>query len=170
MKLKRDAASKDPKSKDPKAIANAPDGLPGSWIATGYSIQGTEEPGKGALPSMLALARQTNGLENIRLTITDDQWVLENAPDEADQYTINAAKNPAEIDLIHPDGSTSNGIWRLHDKNKLEVCFSLQGERPKAFDATRPVLSVLRSNAFHDGRRHTCTQALKQSPAIKWMR
>ena len=97
--------------------------------------------GKGALPSMLALARQTNGLENIRITITDDQWVLESAHDEADQYTINAAKNPAEIDLIHTDGGSSNGIWRLHDKDKLEVCFSLKGERPKAFERTAGFVS-----------------------------
>jgi uncharacterized protein (TIGR03067 family) len=140
MKLKHgdaksnEIASKDPKSKDPKPAASDADRLKGSWRASNMTYPQeaiTGEVSRGVLPAILALARQ-NDINKTVLTITEDQWILDEA-DEADQYTINSSKNPAEIELVHPDGKTSHGIYRFENKDTLEVCFLVDGSRPKSF-------------------------------------
>jgi len=137
MKLKRDSKSNEPKSKSDMAIAGDTESFRGSWQATAFSISGVTRSAGGALSSMVALAKQPNGIQKIKLMVTDDQWVLEENG-EADQCQIDVGKNPAEIDLVHPDGTTSHGIWKQNDKNTLEVLFSSRGDRPKQFGAAPP--------------------------------
>jgi uncharacterized protein (TIGR03067 family) len=141
MKLKRDSkSSPPPKSKDDTPVANDANQLSGSWTATAFQIKGAKDSESGALASMVKLAGQPNGLERIRLTITQDEWILEDN-EEIDHYKIDAGKNPAEIDLVHSDGSSSHGIWRLTKQNRistLEVIFSMKGDRPKNFDEAPP--------------------------------
>jgi uncharacterized protein (TIGR03067 family) len=133
-KQPKDSKVKDPKSKDPKSVATDVDRLKGIWRAgsVGYPAEPVSgESSKGVLPTIVTRARQ-NTLQDLSVTITDDQWTLDDA-NEADQYTFDASKNPAEIDIVHQDGTTSRGIYRFHSKDKLEVCISLTGSRPKSF-------------------------------------
>jgi uncharacterized protein (TIGR03067 family) len=127
MILKRDASSI-----DPKQMTNDADRLKGTWGTNHYDVKlldGSGESAQGALAAVIKLASQPDGMQRIRLTITDDQMILEGS-DAADHYILNTAKNPAEIDFVYPDGTKALGIYRFHDNSTLELCFTLRGERP----------------------------------------
>jgi uncharacterized protein (TIGR03067 family) len=151
MKLKREAAPALPKSKGATEVATDAERLRGTWTPLGIksTAGGTKlASGKGVLSALVGRIEQNNGLQGIRITISDDQWTLDET-EEADQFTFDSSKNPNEISLVHTDGSTSRGIAKFRDKNTLEVCFLLNGRAPKDFSppptATYITMTLARS-------------------------
>jgi uncharacterized protein (TIGR03067 family) len=97
--------------------------LVGEWVPT-EALQG----GKPDLPPA-----------GTSIAFTADGKVLMKggnaAKPEEGTYKIDAKKNPAEIDLTPPEkekGPTILGIYKF-EKDKLIICLTMAGERPKEF-------------------------------------
>jgi uncharacterized protein (TIGR03067 family) len=74
------------------------------------------------------------------ITFTADGKVImkEGKRDRAEEgtYKIDAKKDPAELDLMPPKGEERNltGIYKF-EKDKLIICVSMGGDRPKKFES-----------------------------------
>jgi len=85
------------------------------------------------------LAGDTAG--QLRLTLTADRYKTERGDQVLfdSTYTIDAAKSPAQIDMIGTEGDlkgkTAPGILKL-DGDALTICYVMPGkERPKTFES-----------------------------------
>jgi uncharacterized protein (TIGR03067 family) len=65
--------------------------------------------------------------------------------EEAGSFSVDAKKDPAEIDLISPKGDKIPGIYKFDKDGKLTVVFvkGRDAVRPKKFDDKDAVLMVL---------------------------
>lgn len=132
--LKRDAVG----SPGPNTVVTDADRLKGVWFITrvGVSKQEETELGSGTLASLANLLKTPSGLQGVRMTISDDQFVLDGV-DDTDHYNVDITKNPREIDFVRADGSKWLGIFRFINNQTLEICVSLGGERPGSFTPSR---------------------------------
>jgi uncharacterized protein (TIGR03067 family) len=99
----------------------------GSWKCVSATIDGRP------------LGGDTAG--QLRLTLTADRYKTERGDQVLfdSTYTIDAAKSPAQIDMIGTEGDlkgkTAPGIFKL-DGDALTICYVMPGkERPKTFES-----------------------------------
>ena len=84
-------------------------------------------------------------VETLRFKFEGDKLIISEKDDsKAGSYSINAKKEPAEIDLVSPDGKKAAGIYKFEKDGKLRLAF-VKGEdaRPKGFDNKDATLMVL---------------------------
>jgi uncharacterized protein (TIGR03067 family) len=101
--------------------------LLGSWTCSSAIIDGKP------------LAAET--AKELRLTLTADRYKTERGPQVLfdSTYKIDAAKMPAQIDMIGTEGDLKGkvalGIFKL-DGDTLTMCYVMPGkERPTAFES-----------------------------------
>src|SRR5947209_226983 len=99
----------------------------GSWKCVSATIDGRP------------LAGDTVG--QLRLTMTADRYKTERGDQVLfdSTYTIDTAKQPAQIDMVGTEGDLKGkvapGIFKL-DGDTLTICYVMPGkERPKAFES-----------------------------------
>lgn len=99
----------------------------GSWKCVSAVIDGK------------SLAGDTAG--QLRLTLTTDRYKTERGDQVLfdSTYTVDGAKNPAQIDMIGTEGElkgkSAPGILKL-DGDTLTICYVMPGkERPKSFES-----------------------------------
>jgi uncharacterized protein (TIGR03067 family) len=85
-------------------------------------------------------------IENIQFTFEGEKLIVtERGKSETGSYSVDAKKDPAEIDMVSPKGNKSLGIYKFDKDGKLTMCFA-KGEkatRPKAFDDKEAVVVVM---------------------------
>jgi uncharacterized protein (TIGR03067 family) len=101
--------------------------LQGTWTCTSGVIDGKP------------LAEET--AKRLRLTLTADRYKTERGDEVLfdSTYTIDAAKNPKQIDMIGTEGELKGrpalGIYRL-EGDMLTICYVMPGgQRPAAFES-----------------------------------
>jgi uncharacterized protein (TIGR03067 family) len=131
--LKRDVISA-----GPRQYANNAERIRGSWLPTDVRFS-TDRGGKkegpiddDALSDLVAISGNGSMLRTVPVTFTDDEMIFESS-DKNIQYSYDFAKNPNQIDFIHPNGAVSHGILRFRDDNTLDLCVAVRGERPADF-------------------------------------
>jgi uncharacterized protein (TIGR03067 family) len=108
-------------------------------------FQGTWKVVKAERDGMPAPA---NEVESIRLKFEGNKLtVKEGKREKADtgSYSVDPKKEPAEIDLVSPDGDKIGGIYKFDKDGKLTLTF-VKGKaaaRPKKFDDKDAVMMVL---------------------------
>ena len=119
---------KDPKNDVPKVLAP----FQGSW-----KVVKADFSGKAPLGS---------NLPELRFTFNGDKVNVKEgkANAETGSYSVNAKKNPSELDLVSSKGTRIQGIYKFEKDGKLSLCFvSDRGTRPKSFDTTNTMSGLV---------------------------
>lgn len=100
----------------------AMEAIKGTWTVTSATINGT------AVQDGIVGDKVT--FENEKLTIEKK----DSGNKESGSFKLNAAKDPKEITVTPPDGSTHEGIYTIKD-DELKLCLSREGGKPTAFES-----------------------------------
>ena len=75
----------------------------------------------------------------LRFTFAGDKVVVrEGKDDETGSYSVDAKKNPPELDLVNTKGVRLQGIYKFDKDGKLNLCFvGDKGDRQKSFDTRK---------------------------------
>jgi uncharacterized protein (TIGR03067 family) len=101
------------------------------------------------IPESIIMAGQPDKIEaGMSFTLTKEGKCLvkEGAAEEPEamEYTIDAKKEPAHIDLKEPEvnGAVTRGIYKIVG-DTLIICLSMKGERPSKFASTADSATIL---------------------------
>ena len=113
-------------------------------------FQGTWKVVKAERDGMPAPAKE---VESIRFRFDGDKMTVKEGRKEEEEtgsYSVDAKKDPAEIDLISPKGDKIPGIYKFDKDGKLTLAFvksppdkGTDAARPKKFDDKDAVMMVL---------------------------
>ena len=108
-------------------------------------FQGTWKVVKAEQGGMPAPAKE---IETIRFTFAGDKVTVKESKKEKDDtgtFSVDAKKDPAEIDLVSPKGEKIPGIYKFEKDGKLTLAFvkGKDATRPKAFDDKEAVVMLM---------------------------
>lgn len=81
-----------------------------------------------------------DGAPELRFRFAGDKVVVREGKgdDETGSYSVDAMKDPGELDLVNTKGVRLQGIYKFDKDGKLTLCFvGDKGDRPKSFDTRK---------------------------------
>ena len=118
------SATADDKKDVPKVLAP----FQGTWKIVKVQILGEDNP-KG------------NPSKGARWTFAGNKMTTKGGKEESSEstFSVDPNKNPAELDVVDPDGNKSQWIYKFDKEGKLVICVELSfgkkpAPRPKSFD------------------------------------
>jgi uncharacterized protein (TIGR03067 family) len=120
------------KKKPKKDVPQALSPFQGSW-----KVVKADFAGKAPIGS---------NLPELRFTFRGDKVNVREGKADADtgSYSVNAKKNPSELDLVNSKGTRVQGIYRFEKDGRLSLCLvNDRGTRPKSFDTANTMSGLI---------------------------